>query len=182
MTASPPSSGRVVSASRKPWLVSSAAPKKAATQPVPASTITGRPLGELGFAGGASWNVNTDSTSATAATAATVQNNGRQACASAWRPPINGPRATAPKMHMFMITAVSRSLLAGNMIARGGTAAISSRLVQRPWTTCPTMYMPPSWAAAVSTDPTTSNIAYTTSILRCGRCWANWTAMTVPTA
>ena len=95
---------------------------------------------------------------------------------------MNGPSATAPKMHMFMITAVSRSLFAGNLIARGGTAAIRSRLVHRPWTTWPTMYMPASCADAVSTDPTTSNAAYTTSILRCGRCCANWTASTVPTA
>ena len=44
---------------------------------------------------------------------ATIQNSGRQAFASACRPPMNGPSATAPKMHMFMITAVSRSLFAG---------------------------------------------------------------------
>ena len=31
----------------------------------------------------------------------------------AWSPPMRGPSATAPKMHMFMITAVSRSLVAG---------------------------------------------------------------------
>lgn len=35
-----------------------------------------------------------------------IQNSGRHAWASACTPPMNGPRATAPNTHMFMITAV----------------------------------------------------------------------------
>ena len=93
--------------------MSSEAPKKAATQPTAASPIAGRSRGESGLAGGASSKVSTASTSATAETPATIQKSGRQAFDSACRPPMNGPSATAPKMHMFMITAVSRSLFAG---------------------------------------------------------------------
>jgi hypothetical protein len=60
---------------------------------------------------------------------------------------------------MFMITAVSRSLSFGKPIASGGTAAMSSRLVQRPWTTWPAMNIPGSCAAAESTEPTNSSTA-----------------------
>ncbi len=140
-------------------MVSCEAPKKAATQPTVASAIASRSRGESRLAGGASSKVNTASNSAAADIPATIQNRGRQAFASACRPPMNGPRATAPKMHRFMITAVSRSLSRGYPRASGGTAAMSSRLVQRPWTTRPTMNMPAFWAAAVSTDPTTRNTA-----------------------
>ncbi len=91
--------------------------------------------------------------------AATIQNSGRQACDSACRPPMNGPRATAPKMHMFMITAVVRSLSRGYPIASGGTAAISSMLVVSPCRMWPAMYMAASWAEAARTDPMTSTTA-----------------------
>ena len=91
--------------------------------------------------------------------AATIQNSGLQALDSACSPPIVGPSATAPKMHMFMIIAVMRSLLAGKPIASGGTAAISSRLVHRPWSTWPAMYMSTFCAAAPRIDPITSSTA-----------------------
>ena len=135
ITARPPNSGMIVTGSEKLWVVSSDTPKKAATQPTPASPIAGKPSGESGLAGGESSNVNRLSTSAPAATAATIQNSGRQAFDSACRPPMKGPSATAPKMHMFMMTTVIRSFSFGKPIASGGTAEISNRLVQRPWIT-----------------------------------------------
>ena len=58
--------------------------------------------------------------------------------------PDERPQRPAPKMHMFMITAVSRNLCGGYPIASGGTAAINSRLVHSPWITRPAMYMPES--------------------------------------
>ena len=94
-------------------LSSSEAPKNAAAQPTAASAIAGRSRGESGLAAGASSNVSTARISALAAIAAMIQNSGRQACELACRPPIAGPSATAPKMHMFMIIAVVCSLLAG---------------------------------------------------------------------
>ncbi len=66
-----------------------------------------------------------------------------------------GPSATAPKMHMFMIIPVMRSLLAGKPSDSGGTAAISSRLVHRPARIWPALYITTFCAAAVSTDPIT---------------------------
>ena len=135
MTATPPTSGRITSGSKKRWLVSSDTPKKAATHPTTASPIAGKSRGESGLAGGESSNVKTVNRRATAAIPATIQNSGRQAFDSACRPPMKGPSATAPKMHMFMITTVMRSLSGGKPIASGGTAAMSKRLVQRPWST-----------------------------------------------
>ena len=135
------------------------APKKAATQPAAASASAGTSRGADGSAGGASSKVSTASTRADRAMAETIQNSGRQASASAWRPPMVGPSATAPKMHMFMIMPVSFSLLAGKPSDSGGTAAISSRLVQRPARTWPVMYMATFWAAAVSTKPMTRMVA-----------------------
>ena len=73
---------------------------------------------------------------------------------------MNGPSATAPNTHMFMITAVLRSLSFGKPIVSGGAAAINSMLVARPCSTCPPMNMPAFGAAdAASTDPTTSTTA-----------------------
>ncbi len=66
------------------------------------------------------------------AIAAMIQNSGRHARASACAPPMNGPSATAPNTHMFMITAVCRSLSLGKPMVSGGAAAISSMLVARP--------------------------------------------------
>ena len=93
--------------------MSSEAPKNAATQPTAARAIAGRSRGESRLAGGASSKVRTASTRAAIEIPATIQNSGRHAFPWACSPPMNGPSATAPKMHMFMITAVSRSLLAG---------------------------------------------------------------------
>ena len=72
---------------------------------------------------------------------------------------MNGPRATAPNTHMFMITAVFRSFSFGKPIVSGGAAAINSMLVAKPCSTCPQMNMPAFCAAAESTDPTTSRTA-----------------------
>ena len=41
---------------------------------------------------------------------------------------MKGPRATAPNTHMFMITAVLRSLSLGNPIVNGGAAAVAGEL------------------------------------------------------
>ena len=97
-------------------------------------------------------------------------------------PPITGPSATAPKMQTFMMTAVQRNFSMPNPSASGGTAAISSRLVHSPCSTCPPMNIAELVAAAASTDPITSRSAYSTIIRRCGSSWANWTARIVPTA
>ena len=109
-----------------------------------ASAIAGRSRGESRLAGGVcASKVRTASNSAATDIPATIQNRGRQAFASACRPPMNGPRATAPKMHRFMITAVSRELVSRAPRARGGIAAINSRLgaegpgTTRPRRTCP---------------------------------------------
>src|SRR5260370_24001022 len=104
IVARPGSSGRIVTASRKPWLVSSEAPKKAATQPTAASAIAGRSRGESGLAGGASSKGNTARTSATAEIAATNQNHRRQAFDPPRRPPTKRPLAAAPQKHMFKNT------------------------------------------------------------------------------
>ena len=88
-----------------------------------------------------------------------IQNSGRQAWALAWMPPIVGPSATAPKMQTFMITAVERNFAKPKPSASGGTAAINSRLVQRPCSTCPAMNIAGSCAAAARTDPITSSTA-----------------------
>ena len=88
---------------------------------------------------------------------AMIQKSGRQASASACRPPMVGPRATAPKMHMFMIIPVIFSLLAGKPSDSGGTAAIRSMLVQRPCRIWPAKCTAMFWAAAASTDPITSS-------------------------
>ncbi len=96
--------------------------------------------GESGSAGGASSKVSTRQTSASERDRRRRSRTGAaSACDSAWMPPMMGPSATAPKMQMFMITAVSAACPRGNRCASGGTAAISSRLVQRPWITWPTM-------------------------------------------
>ena len=79
---------------------------------------------------------------------ATTQNSGRQACDPACSPPMNGPRATAPKMHMFMITAVVRKRARGKPMASGGTAAMSSMLVAIPCRMWPAKYMPAFCAEA----------------------------------
>jgi hypothetical protein len=92
---------------------SSEEPKNAAAHPAAASAITPGTFGALRSAGGASSKVKIDSTNAVSEIAATIQNRGRHAFACACRPPTNGPSATAPKMQMFMITAVSRSLSLG---------------------------------------------------------------------
>ena len=94
-------------------MVSSAAPQNAASEPMAASPTAQPSQGAVRSAGGASSKVSSDSSSATTATPATIQNSGRQAWNDAWAPPISGPAATAPKMHMFMIIAVQRSLAAG---------------------------------------------------------------------
>ena len=88
-------------------------PKKAARQPTEARPIARKSRGASGSAGGASSKVSRASARAAAATAATIQKSGRQASASACRPPIVGPRATAPKMQTFMIITVVRSLAGG---------------------------------------------------------------------
>ena len=67
--------------------------------------------------------------------------------------------ATAPNTHMFMITAVWRSLAFGKPMVSGGAAAINSMLVAKPCRTCPEMNMPAFCAAAASTEPTTSTTA-----------------------
>jgi hypothetical protein len=100
--------------------------------------------------------VSTESTNAVTEIAATTQNRGRQACALASRPPTSGPSATAPKIHMLMITAVSRRRSSPKPSANGGTAAMSRRLVHSPWSTWPVMNMAGSCAVASSTEPTTS--------------------------
>ena len=139
-------------------------------------------LGASRSAGGESSNVNSDRISAASEIAAMIQNSGRHAFALAWMPPIVGPSATAPKMQTFMITAVDRIFGRPKPIANGGTAAISSRLVQRPCRMWPPMNITGPCAAADTTDPITSNTAYRTIIRRCGNSWANCTASTVPTA
>ncbi len=131
----------------------------AAAQPTDASAIAVRSRGASRSAGGASSNVNAAMISATSAIAATIQNSGRQAFDSACTPPMNGPRATAPKTHMFMITAVWRSFWRGNPMVSGGAAAISSMLVARPCRTWPQTNMPPFCADAAITEPTTSSTA-----------------------
>ena len=95
---------------------------------------------------------------------------------------MTGPRATAPKMQTFMIIAVQRNFSRPKPSASGGTAAISSRLVHRPWIMCPAMNIAGLCAAAARIDPITSSPAYSTIIRRCGRSCANCTASTVPTA
>ena len=132
---------------------------KPAAQPTAASPMAHRSRGASRSAGGASSNVSAAITRASSAIAATIQNSGRHACASACTPPMNGPSATAPNTHMFMITAVWRSFSFGKPIVSGGAAAISSMLVARPCRTCPPMNMPAFCAAAASTDPTTSTTA-----------------------
>ena len=97
--------------------------------------------------------------SAVSAMAATIQNSGRHWWDSACRPPTNGPSATAPNTHMFMMTAVLRSFSRGKPMVSGGAAAMSSMLVASPCSTWPPMNMPAFWAAAASTDPTTSTTA-----------------------
>ncbi len=94
---------------------------------------------------------------AASATPEMIQNSGRHASCSACRPPMVGPRATAPKMHMFMIMPVIFSLLAGKPSDSGGTAAISSMLVQRPWRIWPAKCSSMVGAAAASTEPITSS-------------------------
>ncbi len=63
-------------------------------------------------------------------------------------------------MHMFMITAVGRSFAAGKPRNSGGAAAISSRLVHRPWKMWPAMNIVEFCAEAVITEPITSRVAY----------------------
>ena len=138
---------------------SSEAPKNAATEPAPANAMASGSNGALRLAGGASSKVKTVRTSAVSETPATTKNRGRQASACAWMPPTVGPSATAPKMHRFMITAVSRNLAVPKPSASGGTAAISIRLVHRPWSTWPPMNIAGFCAVAVSTDPSTSSAA-----------------------
>jgi hypothetical protein len=127
-------------------------------------------------------NVSKASTSAAAEIAAMIQNSGRQASASAWRPPTSGPRVTAPKMHMLMITAVERNFSTPKPSASGGTAAIRSRLVQMPCSTWPATNIVEFCAAAARIEPTTSSATYTSIIRRWRSSWANCTATTVPTA
>src|SRR5260370_28060150 len=105
IVARPGSSGRIVTASRKPWLVSSEAPKKAATQPTAATAIAGRSRGESGLAGGASSKVNTARTNAPAEIPATIPDHGRPAFDPPRRPPAKRPAPTAPERHPFQITA-----------------------------------------------------------------------------
>ncbi len=132
---------------------------KPAPQPTAASPIAQRSRGASRSAGGASSNVNTASRSASDAIPATIQNSGRHACASACAPPTNGPIATAPKTHMFMMTAVWRRRAFGKPMVSGGAAAISSMLVARPCMTCPPMNMPAFAADAANTEPTKSTTA-----------------------
>src|SRR5487761_1618604 len=113
IVASPPSSGTITTGFEKEWLAGCEATKKAATQPTAASPIASGSRGASGLAGGASSTVNMASTSAAPEMAAMIQKSGRQAFDCACTPPTNGPNATAPNMHMFMITAVSRSLFGG---------------------------------------------------------------------
>jgi hypothetical protein len=161
---------------------SSDAPQNAATEPVAARPMATPSRGALGSAGGASWKVSSDISRPAAAIPVTIQNSGRQAWNDACAPPTSGPAATAPKMHMFKITAVQRSLAAGKPRNSGGAAAISSMLVKRPCSTCPAMNMAGPVAAAASTEPSTSALPYTSSSRRCGNSWASCTASTVPTA
>ncbi len=77
----------------------------------------------------------------------------------AWTPPITGPAATAPKMQRFMTKPVQGIFDGGHPITSGGTAAISIRLVVRPWMTWPAMKKPGVKASAVSTDPITNSVA-----------------------
>ena len=113
--------------------------------------------GAVVSAGGVSSKVRSASTSAAAEIPAMTQNSGRQASACACSPPMAGPSATAPKMHMLMITAVERNFSTPKPSASGGTAAISSRLVQRPCSTWPAMNIAGFCAAAARTDPITSS-------------------------
>ncbi len=99
--------------SRNAWVVSSDAPQNAATEPPAARAMARLSLGALRSAGGASSKVSRASMRPRTATPAAIQNSGRQAWNEAWAPPISGPAATAPKMHMFMIIVVQRSLAAG---------------------------------------------------------------------
>ncbi len=92
---------------------SSEAPKNAATQPLVASPRASGSRGLLRSAGGTSSKVKSESTSAASAIPAMIQNSGRQACAEAWTPPMNGPSATAPKMQRFKMIAVQRALVTG---------------------------------------------------------------------
>src|ERR1700761_2194801 len=98
---------------KNPWLVSSEAPQKAAIAPAAASPMALASRGAAGLAGGASSKVSKAMIRASTATPAAIQNSGRQPCDEAWAPPISGPAATAPKMHMFMIIVVQRSIFGG---------------------------------------------------------------------
>ena len=62
-------------------------------------------------------------------------------------------------MQTFMIIAVQRNLSKPKPSASGGTAAISSKLVHSPCSTCPTMNIAGSCAAAATIDPITSSTA-----------------------
>ena len=159
ISARPVSIGAVALTSLKPWVVSWAAPMNAAAQPTAARAMAVRSVGALGSAGGASSNVRTAISSASRAIPATIQNSGRQAWASACTPPRNGPSATAPNTHMFMMTAVLRSLSRGKPMVSGGAAAISSMLVAKPCAMWPVTNMAWFWAAAASIDPAASVIA-----------------------
>jgi hypothetical protein len=113
ISTSPPSSGTTATGSRNLWEVSSDAPQNAATEPPAASAIALPSHGAVRSAGGASWNVSSDNSSASTAMPAMIQNSGRQAWNDACAPPISGPAATAPKMHMSKMIVVQRSLDAG---------------------------------------------------------------------
>ena len=159
ISTTPTSSGTMATGSRNRWVSSSEVPQKAATEPVAARPMASPSRGAVRSAAGASWNVSSDISRPSAAMPATIQNSGRQAWNDACAPPTSGPAATAPKMQMLKITAVQRSLAAGNPRNRGGAAAMSSMLVHRPCRMWPTMNIAGPVAAAASTEPITRKLA-----------------------
>jgi hypothetical protein len=90
---------------------------------------------------------------------AMIQNSVRQPPPPACAPPTIGPRATAPKMHMFIVIAVHLSFDAGQPVTSAGTAAISIRLVHRPCMTRPAMNNPGVHAVAASAEAITNSEA-----------------------
>ncbi len=155
----PTISGRSVTGPRKRWVSSSEAPKNAAAHPDAARPIATGSRGASRSAGGASSNVNSESRSAASEIPATIQNSGRHAWALPGSRRSTGPSATAPKMQTFMIIAVQRNFSKPKPSASGGTAAINSRLVHSPCSTCPAMNIAGSCAAATTIDPITSSTA-----------------------
>ena len=127
--------------------------------PNPASPSATRSHGALRSCGPWSSKVRITNRSASPPIPATIQNSGRQSIAPAWTPPITGPIATAPKMQRFITNAVIGIFEVGQPMTSGGTAAISIRLVHRPWTTWPAMKNPAVGALAASTEPTTNSDA-----------------------